>query len=1270
MRILPPRTQHKGGRMIKLHGLLATTLAGIIVVLAGVGNVQAHDELGSNHAVSDAIYAEKAKDAPKFEVNLALLRVAAATELHLLGSWGPVIDWPHIPVSAANLPDGRILTWAASQPNAFPRGPESTYAATWDPTTGLFQDVRHNSHDMFCAHNVMLEDGRVFVNGGRNTVTLTSVFDFQTNSWKPIDPMNDGRWYPTTVALPDGQVFTAMGSGGRRTAEIWREDQGWRRLTGLDLTPILNDSPAFEPHWWPYLHVTPLGTLLHSGPTSKMHAIDWSGVGTMTELGAFLPTSDWYPKHGISVMYDVGKILMAGGDTDGSDELGSSNLAVTIQMNGGFPTVTSTSPMQFPRRFHNAVVLPTGEVLVVGGNMSGRKFSDEGTVLAAELWNPSTGNWRVLADMSVPRNYHSVALLLPDGRVYAGGGGLCGSCSANHPDAQIYSPPYLFRTDGSPAPRPSIHSAPDRIGFGQVFEVQTSGSIEKFSLVKMSTLTHQVNTDVRYLPVTAQLLQPGRYRLTVSSNPNVLTPGYYMLFAIDNQGVPSTAKTLNVVSSITPVNTPPNGTIISPAHGTVFSATENTLLQLRAAITDAEDDDGELTCAWQTELVRNGVSSLDPVDHSCSTQYVVTGLGCGGDSYFYRFHLTVTDAGGLHSSTTATIYPDCVDNDGLIAYWPLDEGTGSTAEDASAFGRTGTIYGATWTTGMVGTALQFDGVDDTVRVAHSPELAFTASDSYTIAAWVKPSSLRGQWSGIVTKSRDARPWYGLWISRGNKWIYGGGNLPGGEAATGWHHLAAVQDAEAGQRRIYVNGILENIGTSRDSSGPGDLLFGSADSVNEFFAGAIDEVRIYDRALTDSQILALADASEPPPPPDGLIAYWPLDEGSGSVAGDVSLGSDHLGTIHGATWTAGMIGTALQFDGVDDTVRVAHSPELAFTASDSYTIAAWVKPSSLRGQWSGIVTKSRDARPWYGLWISRGNKWIYGGGNLPGGEAATGWHHLAAVQDAEAGQRRIYVDGILENIGTSRDSSGPGDLLFGSADGVNEFFAGTIDEVRIYDRALTDSQIQALAAGSEPPPPPPDGLVAYWPLDEGSGSVAGDVSPGSDHPGTIHGATWTTGMVGTALQFDGVDDTVRVAHSPELAFTASNSYTIAAWVKPSSLRGQWSGIVTKSRDARPWYGLWISQGNKWIYGGGNLPGGEAATGWHHLAAVQDAEAGQRRIYVDGILENIGTSRDSSGPGDLLFGSADSVNEFFAGTIDEVRIYDRALTDSQIFVLLKE
>ena len=271
------------------------------------------------------------------------------------GQWGPVIDWPHIAVSAANLPDGRILTWSGSERETWPTT-EQTYSATWDPATGVFEEVFHDGHNMFCAHLAMMEDGRVFVNGGRNQTNSpwTSLFDYRDNRWVQIENMaSGGRWYPTTVALADGDIFTAIGTASlQQYPETWDPDNGWQIKNGIDFNAMVLDDyytsgTHGESRWWPLLHVAPNGQIFHSGPTPKMHYIDPAGNGSFAQVGQEF--NDWYHKHGTTIMYDEGRLLTAGGWLAGNNG-GSTNQAFTVDLNGPAPVVQLTAAMAVERR--------------------------------------------------------------------------------------------------------------------------------------------------------------------------------------------------------------------------------------------------------------------------------------------------------------------------------------------------------------------------------------------------------------------------------------------------------------------------------------------------------------------------------------------------------------------------------------------------------------------------------------------------------------------------------------------------------------------------------------------------------------------------------------------------------------------------------------------------------------------------------------------------------------------------------------------------------
>ena len=491
------------------------------------------------------------------------------------GAWSTVINWtPHIPVSAANLPDGRILTFASNKRTSFPVGPEFTFAATWNPTTGEFQEFNNPSHDMFCGGITVMTDGRVMVNGGRNQVTSTSVFDWRTNTWTRLQNMNGGRFYNPSVSLPNGGVFTATGNGtGSNTVERWNTT-GWTLLSGITWSTVIGNDPGGSRNFHPFVSVAPDGRLLHFGPTDTMHWFNVTGTGSSVNANTNVPGTQ-YPKEGCWAMYDEGKVLVAGG--------GPTNAAFTVNMNTTPPTATPTASMQYARHFPNAVVMPGGEVLVIGGNTSGTKFSDSGSIMPCEIWNPKTGKWRTVASISVPRNYHSVALLLPDGRVWVGGGGLGG---ADHRDAQTYTPPCLFTTTGAPAVRPVLNTAPTRIVPGSTFSVSGTSGIVKFSFIRMSALTHSVNPDQRCISLPFTEDTAGNYQITAHANSNVMVPGHWMLFGIDSTGAFSVSKIIQVDATTSPtlsnpgtqnslVNTPASVQLIatSPFGTLSYSAT-------------------------------------------------------------------------------------------------------------------------------------------------------------------------------------------------------------------------------------------------------------------------------------------------------------------------------------------------------------------------------------------------------------------------------------------------------------------------------------------------------------------------------------------------------------------------------------------------------------------------------------------------------------------------------------------------------------------------
>ena len=496
-----------------------------------------------SHTMSDYELAAlaRARNEPPFVA--PEISAAGPSTWSLVGQWGPITPWPFAFASAAVLPDGQILAWGGNNLLDF-NGGTNTYAALWNPATGRFQSVNHTDHSMFCGIPVMLEDGRVLVTGGDGTRKRVSTFDYRTTQWQRVEDMKNGRWYPGTVALANGQVATALGDPGGAYPELWTPGKGWTLLGGATLQNAILDYPGYQKNWLPYVHLAPNGQLFHSGPTERMNWISLVGNGSVTAAGV---TNLWYPKYAAVLMLDEGKLFVAGGAATNVTGSPSTEQAAIIDLTGPTPRFQPLASMTYARKFNNGVLLPNGEVMMIGGTTKGYEFSDWGSILTPEIWNPLTGAWRKVANLAVPRNYHSVALLLPDGRVWTGGGGLC-DCSADHPDAQIYAPAYLFNADGSPAARPVITAAPDVVTYGRAVTITASPAITGFTLIKLSAVTHDLNSDLRALRVPFTETMSGHYTLTFHSNPNVLTPGYWMLFALNSRGTPSVAKIIQVTS--------------------------------------------------------------------------------------------------------------------------------------------------------------------------------------------------------------------------------------------------------------------------------------------------------------------------------------------------------------------------------------------------------------------------------------------------------------------------------------------------------------------------------------------------------------------------------------------------------------------------------------------------------------------------------------------------------------------------------------------------
>lgn len=451
------------------------------------------------------------------------------------GAWEPVRPWPVTPVHAQLLPDGRVFAWGSENPW------DSTYqkAVAWDPVSDQFILADNTTVNIFCAGHSILPDGRLLVTGGHLPGSLgksdIQIFDPASNSWSSGGNMYEGRWYPSNVTLANGEVLIVAGlrKDGRNNPipEIWNPSGSIRKLTTAIRTM----------YFYPWLFLHSNGKVFHAGPNKQTGFLTTSGTGKWVSAPQ---SSITLRDYGTAVMFEKGRILVAGGG-----KFSVTSTAETINLLAGGSKWVQTSPMNFARRHATGTVLPTGEVLVVGGTSAAGFNNVAGAVHQPEIWNPVTGTWRLMAPHQQNRLYHSISLLLPDGRVLVGGGtdGPSGEATSNYQDVEIFSPPYLFQADGSPAVRPSITSAPLSVTNGQTILIGTpdSARIIRVSLTRTAAVTHGFNQDNRMLR-PSYTATAGGLSVTIPANRNDAPPGFYLLFLVNDAGVPSIGVILRV----------------------------------------------------------------------------------------------------------------------------------------------------------------------------------------------------------------------------------------------------------------------------------------------------------------------------------------------------------------------------------------------------------------------------------------------------------------------------------------------------------------------------------------------------------------------------------------------------------------------------------------------------------------------------------------------------------------------------------------------------
>ncbi|OGX35649.1 MAG: hypothetical protein A3B73_05555 [Omnitrophica WOR_2 bacterium RIFCSPHIGHO2_02_FULL_63_39] len=418
---------------------------------------------------------------------------------------------------------------------------------------------------------------------------------------------------------------------------------------------------------------------------------------------------------------------------------------------------------------------------------------------------------------------------------------------------------------------------------------------------------------------------------------------------------------------------------------------------------------------------------------------------------------------------------------GLVAHWKLDENTGTTATDASGTGNDATLAASpgtpTWVSGRLGYALSADGTDD---YASKASFSGNTGSGGTVAVWVKLDTLSGGTNvkGLVTVSNAH---FRLFLDTNDKWrviikdtllanvvdIYYG-NTVATPTLGNWVHFCITWDTSVA--RFYVNGAetgSDSTVTTTYATLNGETVYLASDrlTASRYLDGALDDVRIYTRALTASDVRELVG--------NGPLAWWKFDENTGTSAADAT-GNGYTGTLAASpatpTWASGRLGYALSFDGTDDKVSLGN--DALGNLGDNATVSAWVKLTGASDYQIISEYESGVCGDFY-FRVSGGVLTVHDGGSSTVTGTATVnngvWRHVVAV--SETAGTTLYVDGAL-NVSSAtdvdwRNSCTAQDVQIGNRKSTNQPFSGTLDEVRVYNRSLTASEVRQLYQGGGP-----------------------------------------------------------------------------------------------------------------------------------------------------------------------------------------------------------
>jgi pimeloyl-ACP methyl ester carboxylesterase len=654
--------------------------------------------------------------------------------------------------------------------------------------------------------------------------------------------------------------------------------------------------------------------------------------------------------------------------------------------------------------------------------------------------------------------------------------------------------------------------------------------------------------------------------------------------------------------------------------------------------------------------------------------------------------------------TTLSTFAQAPTN-GLVAYYPFN---GNANDESPSHLNNGTVNGAILTSdrkGLANSAYNFDG-SSSISANLGSDLSTTEN---TLSVWlvisgsgnsnprivgVGPSGTPGQNYALILDGTGNPRRLEYYSGQG-----GGINLFSTSTlsnSTEWKHITATFKNNVA--RFYINGVFDSQanGTNGLSTFSSSILqIGRSISGTDGFNGKLDDIRIYNRALTDTEVQALYQAEAPPIDiSTSLVAHYKMDGNAQDASGNSNHGTAQNGVTFG-TDRFGNAGKAASFDGVDDWI----STNMQQTNIVGYTISSWVKSTDSdftiinnRGP-VNQGGKSLTLRYWEGKWaIVIDGDYIFIGKTFPYSLQNT-WINITTTWDKgndtsfSPNQFKIFINGVLVNssdysTGSASIPYNPnGNLKIGYHEAFSNFFEGNLDDLRIYNRALTDTEVQALYQAEVPPIDITTGLVAHYKMD----GNAQDASGNSNHGTAQNGVTFGTdrfGNTGKAASFDGVDDRISVNNHSSLNF--SSSFTSTFWTKMNTWAEAGNnarGIISKKpNDGSTGYvfykdGYSQSKVNFRMKGSSaidyNFSNSDVIINqWEFWSMVYNSTSGKVTIYKNGVLDktintgNIGNMTNSS---PFYIGFSETWSGYFNGSIDDVRMYNRALSNVEVLTL---